>query len=233
MRKPIHSMTWSTMSQSKYESTPDTTKLARFDRMLLGPCTDILRAILAIEMDPPVLSSKVRTFVANLKWRDIRFNPFKETETIIYKEDYLMFDITLLCRIFQNICNITPHYNGWGNPPDPYDRSMSANIDRIRIMRNDRGHYAQFGISDDQYKILCTDIYTILSEFVTYLANVKHGLEKTIVFVDNHSEFLKSAEKIMDMSMDPEKEHELNIKKQNLEKDLELVKSKILILLLS
>lgn len=217
-------MTWSTMSQSKYGSTPDTTKLARFDRMLLGPCTDILRAILAIKMDPPVLSNKVRTFVANLKLRKNRFNPFEDTETIIYTEDYKMFDVSLICKIFRNICNITPHFKGWGNPPDPYDRSMSANIERIRIMRNDRGHYEKFGIPDDQYKILCTDIYTILSEFVTYLATVKHGLEKTIVFVDNHSEFLKSAEEIMDMSMDPEKEYELNIQNQNLEKDLKLVK---------
>lgn len=218
-------MTWSVMSEPKYGSTPETTKLARFDRILLGPCTDILRAILAIKMDPSLLSNKVRAFVGKLSEK--KTNPFKETENIIYRGDYSMFDITLLYSIFRNVCNIQPHVMGWGKPPNPLDRSVSANIERIRIIRNDRGHYANFGIPDDQYKNLCTDIYTILSELGNDLGNWTNSLKKTITFVESPTKLLESVNEIMNITMDPEQEYELNIKKQVLEKDLKCVKGNI------
>lgn len=40
------------MSLSKYESTQETTNFARVARIILGPCTDVLRAVLAKEITP-------------------------------------------------------------------------------------------------------------------------------------------------------------------------------------
>lgn len=50
------------MALSKYDSTRETTNLARVARIILGPCTDVLRAVLANEMLPAALSHNVKTF---------------------------------------------------------------------------------------------------------------------------------------------------------------------------
>lgn len=52
------------MAQSKYASTQETTNLARVARVILGPCTDILRAVLQNEITPSDLSNKVKTYLA-------------------------------------------------------------------------------------------------------------------------------------------------------------------------
>ncbi|CAG2185939.1 PPP4R3 [Mytilus edulis] len=45
-------------------------------------------------------------------------------------------DIGLLYIILRNINNICPHDKGWGQKPKDDDRTLSANIDRIRFMKN-------------------------------------------------------------------------------------------------
>lgn len=59
----------------------------------------------------------------------------------------------------RNICTITPHSKQWGNSPLGSDRSVSANIERIRLTRNEYyGHYSSFSISksdfEDKWKYL-------------------------------------------------------------------------------
>lgn len=54
------------MAQSKYAyaSTRETTNLARMARIILGPCTDVLRAVLRKEINPAVLPQKVKNYQA-------------------------------------------------------------------------------------------------------------------------------------------------------------------------
>lgn len=221
------------MSKSRYESTHETTNLARFDRLLLGPCTDILRAILATEMDPPDLSYKVKTFVAKFGQNNKK-NPFdKKQESIIYQENYSKFDITLLYAILRNVCNIKQHSNGWGINPDPRDRSVPSNIERIRSLRNDRGHYDEIGISKDEYENICKDISAILSELENHIRSSAIRLNKAIPYVDNPPKCSEAVKEIMKIPMDPEQEHELKIQKKTFDKNLERVKGKILCVLSS
>ena len=51
------------------------------------------------------------------------------------------FDITLLYKLLKTICNLpTPAHTGWNNCPNPSDRSLSADLARIRFYRNEICH---------------------------------------------------------------------------------------------
>ncbi|XP_052086128.1 uncharacterized protein LOC127723528 [Mytilus californianus] len=55
-----------------------------------------------------------------------------------------------LCRC---AANIQPHDQGWGNPPNEDDRSLSANIERIRIIRNEIVSYPECKMDEAEYKM--------------------------------------------------------------------------------
>lgn len=143
------------MVLSKYSSTRDTTNLARIARIILGPCTDVLRAVLKNQISPTDLKTKVQSYISAKRTPFITTNQ----KQLVDGEDYSKFDITLLYFLLRNICTITPHSKQWGNSPLVSDRSVSANIERIRITRNEYyGHYSSFSISksdfEDKWKYL-------------------------------------------------------------------------------
>lgn len=147
------------MSLSKYRSTPETTNLARIARIILGPCTDVLRAVLKNQISPTDLKTKVQSYIASKRPPLISAHE----KQLVDGEDYSKFDITLLYFLFRNICTITPHSKQWGNSPLVSDRSVSANIERIRLTRNEYyGHYSSFSISksdfEDKWKYLSKSV---------------------------------------------------------------------------
>lgn len=83
------------IAQSKNLSTRETTNLARLSRIVLGPCTDVLRAILRKEIPLSSFSQKVKTFLDKAPKQD--------------------FVISLLYVLLRNITQIQPHINKWGN----------------------------------------------------------------------------------------------------------------------
>lgn len=114
---------WIGMALSKYDSTRETTNLARVARIILGPCTDVLRAVLTKEMVPAALSQNVKNFMANPQKHT---KPSINTTQIqqIYSGNYSNFDISLLYFLLRNICSIPEHILKWGNTPSPTDRSV-------------------------------------------------------------------------------------------------------------
>lgn len=160
------------MSHSKYSmyrSTEDTTNLARLARIILGPCTDVLRDVLKKNMNPSVLPGTVKTFITHLPKH--KKSPFtKQQEKIVYTGKYSDFDITLLYILFRNICTFPPHSQQWGNAPNPGDRSESANIERIRVLRNKyQGHHSSISISNSDFNREWQDIFDIVKELEMYL----------------------------------------------------------------
>lgn len=152
------------MSDPNYESTSGTTKLARVARMILGPCTGVLCALLKKEVSP----SKIRTFIANYpKDRSCPIN--KEQETLVRGGNYSEFDITLLYTLLRNVSAISPHSNNWGKDPNPGDKSVSANIEKIRLIRNWYGHFSGTSLSDTAFDTKCQEIFTIIQELESYL----------------------------------------------------------------
>uniref|UniRef100_A0A8W8P0Z1 DZIP3-like HEPN domain-containing protein n=1 Tax=Magallana gigas TaxID=29159 RepID=A0A8W8P0Z1_MAGGI len=156
------------MANSKYASTRETTNLARVARIILGPCTDVLCDVLAKEITPSTLSQKVKTYLANLPKR--KQPPItKEQEKIIHNGNYSDFDITLVYFSLRNISKIPPHAKQWGNEPNPTDRSVSANIERIRLIRNKYGHCTDIFISDTDFNKKVLEISSIIQDLEKYL----------------------------------------------------------------
>lgn len=153
------------MADSKlYESTQETTYLARIVRIILGPCSDILRDVLEKEISPGTLSSKVKIFISNFPKKK---KPLisKEQAKLVYGEDYKQFDISLLYVLLRNMCSISTRTHQWGNEPNPGDMSLSANIERIRLIRNEYyGHFTNFLISKDVFEQKWKKISQIIIE---------------------------------------------------------------------
>lgn len=156
------------MANSKYASTRETTNFARFARIILGPCTDVLRAVLTKKICPSTLSQKVKTYLSMLpKGKQPPIT--KVQETIIHNGNYSDFDITLLYFLLRNILNIPPHAKQWGNDPDQSDRSVSANIERIRVIRNKYGHCPVLLISDTDFNTKILEISSIIRDLEKYI----------------------------------------------------------------
>lgn len=197
------------MAQSKYLSTRETTILARLSRIVFGPCTDVLRAIVGKEIPPSSLSQKVKTFLAKApKQKNTLIT--KEQESLINKGNYSNFDISLLYVLLRNITQIPPHINKWGNTPRQCDRSVSANIERIRLTRNDLGHISKIAISDHTFNTKWQEISDIVRELDTYLStslvHYDSVVELKTCSMDNEQQFryikelLDVNEKLLDLS---------------------------------
>ncbi|XP_062574474.1 uncharacterized protein LOC134236314 [Saccostrea cucullata] len=187
-------------TSSKYKSTPETTNLARVARLILGPCTDLLRDILRIKIPPSNLSKTVKTWIDDLKKKKQNSPLNKQQIALIfplpntqYGGDYSDFDISLMYLLLRNVCKITPHIQGWGEIPYPSDNSVSANIERIRLTRNKYyGHAADFSLSDSDFKKEWQNIYDITVE-------LEQNMGTSTVYQD-------AVNDIRTCSMDPEKE---------------------------
>nr|XP_034320285.1 uncharacterized protein LOC105342216 isoform X3 [Crassostrea gigas] len=198
------------MSNSKFKLTGENTNLARVAQMILGPCTNVLRDVLTKEISPSNLETKVRAYIAKTKKPLINLHQ----ETLVYSKAYLKFDVTLLYFLLRNMCSIQPHSNKWGNNPKSGDRSVSGNIERIRLIRNEYGHNSERSISDIDFKIKYKYIKGIVRELENYLgSSTKYQDEvkelKTCTMDPTQSEknikeLLDLNEKIKDISEDVE-----------------------------
>lgn len=159
------------MALSKYVSNRETTNFARISRIILGPCTDVLCAVLTKEIRPSDLSSQVQTYLAKLPIQK-KCPITKEQEHLINKANYSDFDITLLYFLLRNVSNIPPHTNRWGNVPCSGDRSVSANIEKLRLIRNEFGHSSEISISETDFNNKWQDIFDIVKDIESYIGNI-------------------------------------------------------------
>lgn len=142
------------MMLSKHASTRETTNFARLAWIILGPCADVLRDILKNEIHPLILSNYVK----------------KKKNQLTNSGDISGLDISLLYNLLRNKCTIPPHTSQWGNDPSPGDRSVSANIERIRFIRNKYyGHAINYSLSDDEFDKRWKELHQIVNELESHL----------------------------------------------------------------
>lgn len=142
------------MMLSKHASTRETTNFARLAWIILGPCADVLRDILKKEIHPLILSNYVK----------------KKKDQLTNSGDISGLDISLLYNLLRNKCTIPPHTSQWGNDPSPGDRSVSANIERIRFIRNKYyGHAINYSLSDDEFDKRWKELHQIVKELESHL----------------------------------------------------------------
>lgn len=109
----------------------------RILRLLLDIGTDVYRETFISRF--PTISSygdlfqplENRLTLLNEWQREMIFPPSGK-----YEGDLTDLDISVFYILLRNISNICPHKKGWGKKPEDTDRSMSANVERIRIIRN-------------------------------------------------------------------------------------------------
>lgn len=200
------------MACSKYQSTMETTYFARKARVIMGPCTDIMRDVLKKNITPLDLSKEVIKFSEQqskkrTEQKERKKNPFtKDQLQLINGGNYSNFDITLLCSLLRNICQITPHVNGWGNDPSPSDRSVSANIERIRLKRNEHVHSSKPYITEKEFKKTFQEISQIVQELEHYLGTT--------------SKYHDTVQEIETCTMDPNESKKYIEKLLNINKNL-------------
>lgn len=162
-----------------YETKPETRQMSISDipiesrnelnllKIIQGPLTDLLRDILLKEISPSVLSQKVKDLAKTQKNKKKLIT--KEQETLIHEEDYSKFDITLMYILIRNFTQIPPHTKRWGNEPSAGDKSVSANIERVRSIRNTFAHTARIHMSDTEYDHRWKESFDIVQGLEMYL----------------------------------------------------------------
>ncbi|XP_062568324.1 uncharacterized protein LOC134230502 [Saccostrea cucullata] len=159
------------MASSTYSSTEETTNANRACRLLLGPCTDELRDVLRHCVPPPTFTHVLRQHIINLPRLSVAQRTLIFPIHGYYTGNYNDMDITLLYTLLQNICSIPPHSKGWGNDPDPYDVSVSASIERIRIGRNDCVHSPSPSLSNTDFNRIWSSVRSAIVVLDSFLGN--------------------------------------------------------------
>ena len=73
--------------------------------------------------------------------------------------DSKTFDISLLFLLLTTICGLcAPRYSGWDNKPNPKNKSIEANIARIKFYRNKLSHKTTTGVDTGEFSSLWEEI---------------------------------------------------------------------------
>ncbi|XP_069103247.1 uncharacterized protein [Argopecten irradians] len=191
---------------SRYPSQTETTNFARLSRLVLDVCSDILRDVLATHIPLPGLHAILKSQKHHLRQKLI-----SRQLSILYPPGNVFLgtlkdlDFSLLYSLVRNIqgINISPHTKGWGKEPDATDRSLAANIDRLRVLRNEAyGHLPKASLSDTDFRRIWGTIRQCVFE-----------IEQDVLSGDT---YVKEVYNLLNVTMDPdtEKEYIERLKKQ-------------------
>ena len=134
----------------------------RICQLLLDKGGEALRRALHAKHPPATLATALNSHKRILL--RIRYSVIKGPQwNLLYPTagppDSKKFDITLLTILLRNICHLTPPATGWNVIPAAGDTSMSADIVRIKMYRNEvYGHIASAECDDATFKKLWQEI---------------------------------------------------------------------------
>nr|XP_022307914.1 uncharacterized protein LOC111113914 [Crassostrea virginica] len=145
------------MASTYYAATEEMTNTLRVIRLLMEPCTDQLSDLLRSYVSPASFPTLIKREI----WRLSRLTKSQRELVLpnsgVYSGNYDDMDISLLYILLRNLCGIQAHNKGWGNSPDSADRSLSANIERLRLARNNCAHYKN-GMSNAEFNQVWSEI---------------------------------------------------------------------------
>ena len=134
----------------------------RICQLLLDKGSEALRGVLNAKHPPGTLATALNSHRGSLL--RIKYSVIKDPQwDLIYpttgRPDSKKFDITLLTILLRNICVLPPPATGWNVIPAAGDTSMSADIVRIKMYRNEvYGHIASAECDDATFKKLWQEI---------------------------------------------------------------------------
>ena len=126
---------------SSFTSSKETTNYARLCRLLVDIGTQVLRETFERNRPPGDLHTVLTTppvqgTLASLKKKRVLY-PTQWGKLVSPTVSSKDFDITLLVVLLKNVCSLSPPATSWKFPPTPTDVSEAADIERIRIHRNE------------------------------------------------------------------------------------------------
>ena len=145
------------MASTSYAATEEMTNINRVSRLLMDPCTDQLRDLLRFYIPPAHFNTAIQTVKLRLPRLTEPQRKLILPSSGVYSGNYDDMDISLLYILLRNVCGIQAQNKGWGNNPDSADRSVSANIERLRLARNRCGH-STGGMSNAEFNQVWSEI---------------------------------------------------------------------------
>ena len=145
------------MASTSYAATEEMTNINRVSRLLMDPCTDQLRDLLRFYIPPANFNTIIQTVKSQLPRLTEPQRRLILPSSGVYSGNYDDMDISFLYILLRNFCGIQAHNKGWGNTPDSADRSVSANIERLRLARNLCGH-STGGMSNAEFNQVWSEI---------------------------------------------------------------------------
>ena len=144
--------------KEQFPITQDHINYARLCNALVSVCADALREVLLSQV--PTGYHNIYQAIKAKKWMLTNLKQLKQEQRALifpdpqnrYTGTVDQFDISLLYTLIRNISAVRPPVTGWNTPPDdnPRDRSLGANVERIRLCRNETSGHSKDGKLDNQ-----------------------------------------------------------------------------------
>ena len=199
------------MASISYAAIEEIININRLSRLLMDPCTDQLRDLLRFYIPPANFNTLIQTVKSQLPRLTEPQRKLILPNSGVYSGNYDDMDISLLYILLRNVCGIQAHNQGWGNTPDSTDRSVSANIERLRLARNLCGHSGT--ISNAEFNQVWSEIRAVVVDIDKYLG-IGNKYQEAVDFVRNDT-------------MDPVRDRHYMDKLLNQMKELESIMKKV------
>ncbi len=135
---------------------------SRVCRLLVDKGDDTLRAVLHVVHPPSSLAAALnanKKTLQRMRYSVINASQWKLLFPAAGTPDSGNFDVTLLTILLRNICGLPSPAAGWNVMPPASDTSISANIARIKIFRNEvYGHTPSAQLDDSTFETLWQEI---------------------------------------------------------------------------
>ena len=169
-------------AESALHATDKKANFQRLTRLLVCGGITLLREVfdsihppvnLPLKLGDPVIKAQLqklrnRNVINQLEWTLLYPSPGVHGNST-------EFDITLLFKLFRNICNLTPPVTGWDNLPNSTDLCLEADLARIKFYRNEvYGHSKNMEISDAEFVGLWREISEALLRIAGSLSVAKN-----------------------------------------------------------
>ena len=160
-------------------STDEKANFQRLTRLLISGGTRLLREIFDKYCPPSALPGKLRD--SSIK-RELRRNLTRPERNILYPSSGFYgkstdCDVTLLFRLLrkQNICSLSPPPGGWDKQPASGDRTLAADLARIKYYRNSLYAHVKetMDIKDDEFQSIWVEMRDAFVRIAGNLSSVK------------------------------------------------------------
>ncbi|XP_068753889.1 E3 ubiquitin-protein ligase DZIP3-like [Montipora capricornis] len=133
-------------------STTGKANFQRIARLLISGGTTLLREIFDVFCPPSNLPTILKKPATKKQLKSAKLT--KPQWDCLYPSpgvygESVDFDVTLLFRLLRTICNLTPPATGWDALPTNTDRSLAADLARIKYYRNSVYGHGNMEIIDD------------------------------------------------------------------------------------